>query len=89
MFSANILWIISSVAITQETYTVYYGLNMSNLEMSSESMESRGQSLTDQSFSVTLKDLEEATTYYYQVVAENDYSSSTSDIYSFTTEGGM
>ena len=58
--------------------------------MSSESISSRGESLTNQTYSVVLENLDSVTKYYYQVVSENDFSSSTSDIYSFTTlEGGI
>ena len=88
--SGNVSWIISNVAITQESYSVNYGVNMSDLEMSSESISSRGESLTNQTYSVVLENLDSVTTYYYQVVSENDFSSSTSDIYSFTTlDGGI
>lgn len=68
---------------------VEYGVNMSDLDMSSESLNSRGQTLTNQSYSVMLDNLEGDTIYYYQVVSENDFSSSNSFVYFFTTlEGG-
>lgn len=87
--SINISWTISYVAITRETYVVMYGVNMKDLNMNTDSLDSRGQTLINQSYSVVLDDLESATTYYYQVVSENDFSLSSSDIYSFTTlEGG-
>ena len=87
--SANISWTVESVAITQESYTLKYGLNMSDLKYTSDALSSRGETLTNQTYSVLLQDLIGLTTYYYQVVSENDFSSSSTDIYSFTTsEGG-
>lgn len=88
-YSVNISWTIPYIAITQERYKVEYGVNMSDLDMSSESLNSRGQTLTNQSYSVMLDNLEGGTIYYYQVVSENDFSLSSSLIYFFTTlEGG-
>ena len=86
--SANISWTIASVAIGQERYTVKYGLNMSDLELTSETLNSRGEALTNQTYSVYLGDLLGGTTYYYQVISENEFSSSNTDIDSFTTEEG-
>lgn len=89
-YSINISWIIPYVAITQEVYVVKYGVNMTDLDMTSESLNSRGQTLTNQSYSVVLDNLEGTTLYYYHVVSENDFSSSSSLIYFFTTlEGGI
>ena len=87
--SANISWTVESVAITRESYTLKYGLNMSDLKYTSDALSSCGETLTNQTYSVLLQDLIGVTTYYYQVVSENDFSSSSTDIYSFTTsEGG-
>ena len=87
--SANISWTIASVGIAQERYTVKYGRNMSDLKLASETLSSGGETLTNQTYSVLLEDLVGATTYYYQVVSKNEFSSSSTDIYSFTTaEGG-
>lgn len=88
--SANVSFTISYVAITRETYVVMYGIDMNDLDMSSDEVNSLSDDATNQSYSVVLDNLAGATTYYYQVVSENVYSTSSSDISSFTTlEGGI
>ena len=88
--SANVSFTIASIAITQETYVVMYGIDMDNLDMSSDTVNSLSDDATNQSYSVVLDNLAGATTYYYQVVSENVYSTSSSDTSSFTTlEGGI
>ena len=87
--SVTIHWTISSVAIDRESYRVNYGLDASDLKLTSDTLNSHGETLANQTYSVVLKDLEGVTTYYYKVVSENDFSSSSTEIYSFTTmEGG-
>lgn len=87
--SANISWIISRVVIIREIYYIMYGLNISNLDMYSDELNSQTLNLTNQSYSVVLENLNSYSTYYYQVVSENDFSLSTTEVYSFTTpEGG-
>ena len=82
---ANISWIISRVAIIRESYYIMYGLNSSNLNMYSDEQSSQDLSFTNQSYTVVLENLNGYSTYYYQVVSENDFSSSTTEVYSFTT----
>ena len=84
--SVTIHWTISS---DRESYRVNYGLDASDLKLTSDTLNSHGETLANQTYSVVLKDLEGVTTYYYKVVSENDFSSSSTEIYSFTTtEGG-
>lgn len=88
--SANVSFTIAYIAITQETYMVMYGIDMDDLDMSSDTVNSLSDDATNQSYFVVLDNLAGATTYYYQVVSENVYSTSSSDTSSFTTlEGGI
>ena len=88
--SARISWTISSVAVARESYAVYYGIDMDDLKLASDTVNSRGETLTNQSYSVLLEDVTGVTTYYYKVISENEFSSSSTNIYSFTTpEGGQ
>ena len=82
--SANVTWVISEVTITLETYFVMYGRNMSDLDMSSNTINSPSEDSVDQAYSTVLEDLVDGVTYYYRVVSQNDYSSSMTNVFSFS-----
>ena len=83
--SAVISWTISYVAFTFEQYRVNYGLNSTALSMMSDVVYGVGMDAVNATYSVTLSALDPLTTYYFQVVASNSESSSTSAIMTFTS----
>ena len=85
--SALIQWRVSSIAYTPETYVVKYGTSQDSLNMTSDPTHS-GEDITiaNVTYSVTLSDLREKTTYYVHIVATNTAGrSTTSNVESFTT----
>ena len=70
--SALIQWTVSSIAYTPETYVVEYGTSQDSLDMTSDPTHS-GEDITiaNVTYSVTLSDLRENTTYYVHIVATN------------------
>ena len=83
--SVNVTWVISEVTITLETYFVMYGRNMSDLDTSSDTINSPSEDSVNQAYSTVLEDLVDGVTYYYRVVSQNDYSSSMTNVFSFST----
>ena len=85
--SALIQWTVPSIAYTPETYVVEYGTSQDSLDMTSDPTHS-GEDITIASvtYSVTLSDLRENTTYYVHIVATNTAGrSTTSSVQRFTT----
>ena len=76
--SALIQWTVSSIAYTPETYVVEYGTSQDSLDMTSDPTHS-GEDITiaNVTYSVTLSDLRENTTYYVRIVATNTAGRST------------
>ena len=69
---AVIQWLVSEVAYTPETYTIVYGTDTTLLNNTSQVvMGDRDIAAMNQIYSVTLRDLQSSTRYYYQVVATN------------------
>ena len=85
--SALIQWTVPSIAYTTETYVVEYGTSQDSLDMTSDPTHS-GEDITiaNVTFSVTLLDLRENTTYYVHIVATNTAGrSTTSSVQRFMT----
>ena len=76
--SALIQWTVPSIAYTPETYVVEYGTSQDSLDMTSDPTHS-GEDITiaNVTYSVTLSDLRENTTYYIHIVANNTAGRST------------
>lgn len=70
----------------QQQYTVSYGIDSSDLGMSTDPITSTDDILqTDLLFQQSLEDLQQGTIYYVQVVATYGIYTLTSDVISFTT----
>ena len=82
---AVILWTISIVTFTPEEYVVYYGQSSDSLTMMSEVLYGSDLEAVSVTYEVTLSELEQLSTYYYQVVSSNSFTSSSSPVQSFTT----
>jgi hypothetical protein len=84
--TADITWVVPSFTYGREAYTVRYGASLDSLSMETEIIPSGLEtSLTYQSFSVTLKDLQPFTQYYFRVLATNILTTTSSDAVAFTT----
>ena len=85
--SALIQWRVSSIAYTPETYVVEYGTSQDSLDITSDPTHSGGDiTIANVTYSVTLSDLRENTTYYVHIVATNTAGrSTTSSVERFTT----
>ncbi len=74
------------IAYTNETYVVNYGTDMNILNSTSEAVPSESDfEATDLTFSVLITGLTSNIVYYYQLVATNTFTSTSSDVMSFTT----
>ena len=83
---ADISWVVPSFTYGRETYVVQYGFNQDALTMTTDTIFSGLDTLlTYQLFSVTIKDLQPFTQYYYRVLATNILTTTTSDVATFTT----
>ena len=85
--SATIQWLVNAISYTPETYTIYYGTSQVSLQESTNVMVEGTTDITaiTQMYSKIVIGLEESTTYYYQIVAENSVGSTESAIAEFTT----
>lgn len=84
--TATIEWRIPAITYTPENYFVVYGTSASSLNERSTSIGSGSDiAITSQIYSVVLTGLLSNTTYYYQVVASNGFSSTRSSLGSFVT----
>jgi hypothetical protein len=84
--TATIEWRVSRINYTPESYSVEYGTSSRLLEFETTSIESGSDiTITNQIYSVDIRDLSFNTTYYYQVVASNSFGSTYSSVKSFVT----
>ena len=84
--SAVITWTIPYVAFTFEQYRVQYGLDFDSLLMSSEVLYSGpGFNAVNETYSITLTNLNPLSQYYFKVEASNSEESSNTSIMMFTT----
>ena len=83
--TAVIMWTISRVTFTPEEYVVYYSLSSDSLTMTSEVLYGSDLEAVSVTYKVTLSELEQLSTYYYQVVSSNSLSSSSTAVLNFTT----
>ncbi len=75
------------IAYTPETYVVNYGTNMSTLDSMGVTVPSGSDfEATDMTFSVNMTGLKFNIVYYYQLMATNTFTSTSSDVMSFTTD---
>ena len=84
---ARIEWTVPSIVFSAETYTLMYSITQDDLNtIMGETMSSGTDlSLTDQVYSVLLKDLSPGTKYYYQIKIENTFGIRLTQIYNFDT----
>ena len=94
--SVIVQWNVSRVSYTPENFTVFYGLEPGSLNYSMSAgrsnniMEEGFLTDTDQKYSVTIENLASATQYFYQILSNNTFNVSRSDIGNFTTgDAGM
>ena len=88
--AVEVTWTVPYIASGAESYVVSYGLNSSALSMTSDRVYSVSDlTVVNQTYSVTLIDLQELTNYFFQVVSTNGESSrSYTNIMNFMTQGG-
>lgn len=78
---AVIQWIVPEIAYTPETYTVTFGTDRTMLNYTSEVVVgSTDVTAINQVYSVTLRNLQSNTRYYYRVVAINSFGTNSSVI---------
>lgn len=83
---AKVQWLIPAIIYTPESYTVIYGRDPVLLNVSSEVVIGTDKiKEINQIYSVSLRDLQPNTTYYYQVIATNSFGSVNSDVEKFIT----
>ena len=85
--SANISWIVTTIAFTPETYVVHYGTSMDMLSNMSDPITGLSNFTTmSYTFSITLTALTPNTMYFYRINSTNSKGSCFSQIANFTTE---
>ena len=83
---AVIEWLVPAVAYTPETYTVTYGTDHTMLNYTSEVVVGSTDIMAiSQVYSVTLRNLQSNTRYYYEVVATNSNGTNSSMIRNLLT----
>ena len=82
----TIQWTVTSIAYTPEQYIILYGLNESSLTQESDIVNGTMDfnSIND-TYSVTITELDFNTVYYYQVRSTNTEGSTNSDVVMFQT----
>ena len=83
--TAVITWTISRVIFTAEEYVVYYGQSSDSLTMMSEVLYGTDLEAVNVMYKVTLSELEQLSTYYYNIVSSNSFTSTTTAVLNFTT----
>ncbi len=84
--TATIQWTVPVIAYTPETYVVYYGTDMSTLDRMSDTVSSGSDFVaTNIQLFVELTGLTFSTEYYYQLVANNTFAPTYSEVMNFTT----
>ena len=81
--SAQLNWTISRATFGFETYVVRYGLSPEVLDMQSDIVV--GSSVQNETYSITILNLQPLTTYFHMIVATNIAGETVSDIESFIT----
>lgn len=83
---AVIEWLVPAVAYTPETYTVTYGTDHTMLNYTSEVVVGSTDIMAiSQVYSVTLRNLQSNTRYYYEVVVTNSNGTNSSMIRNLLT----
>ena len=86
--SATIQWTVSSLVYGPEVYVVMYGTSGNHLEHSSSAVIGGNDTVNFlRSGRIELSELDMATMYYFQVVANNSAGSTRGETVSFTTSG--
>lgn len=84
--TATIEWRIPTITYTPETYYVEYGTSPTSLNEQTSIIGSGSDlTLSNEIYSVVITGLLSNTTYYYRVVASNNFTSSRSTLGSFVT----
>ena len=84
--STTIVWVVTEIAYTNESYVVRYGTDVNNLMYSSNPVEGgRDFMATDQQFDTRIDDLTPFTMYYFIVDAINSEGTASSLSGNFTT----
>ena len=84
--AATIVWVVTEVAYTNESYIVRYGTDMNNLASSSTLVEGGMNFLAvNQQFDTRIEGLESDTKYYFAVLAINSEGNTSSLQGMFTT----
>ena len=77
--TVTIVWVVTEIAYTKESYVVRYGTNADNLTMSSTLVEGGTDFLAvDQQFETKIEDLGLTTKYYFTVLAINSEGNTSS-----------
>lgn len=78
--SATITWLVPSISYTQETYFIAYGVEITNLNSVSDTLEgTMNITAINLVYSITVDGLHPFTQYYYKLVAENLFPSGSSE----------
>ena len=86
-YSVNISWIVPSITLDTETYSVEYGTEMTMLLNTSEVVEGNTDtSVINEVFSINITGLTPFTTYSYIVRAVNTDGNTSTSIMNFTTD---
>ena len=84
--AAAIVWVVTEIAYTNESYVVRYGTDVNNLLNSSNPVEGGTDFLaTGQQFDTRIEDLKSNTAYYFTVDAINSEGNTSSLPGTFTT----
>ena len=82
----GISWTVPSVSYTQEIYIIEYGLSPDELVLTSDSVfGSTDITLNNQLYSLSLVDLQDNTTYFFKIIADNSFSMTETVVDSFIT----
>ena len=82
----GISWTVPGVSYTQEIYIIEYGSSPDELMLTSDSvLGSTDITLTNQLYSLSLVDLQDNTTYFYKIIADNSFFMTETVVDSFTT----
>lgn len=84
--STTIVWVVTDITYSRESYVVRYGTDVNNLTYSSNPVESGTDFMaTDQQFDTRIEDLKPITKYYFIVDAINSEGTTSSLSGTFTT----
>ena len=84
--ATTVVWVVTEIAYTNESYVIRYGTDMNNLTNSSNPEEGGTDFLAvDQQFEIRIEGLESNTKYYFIVLAINSVGNTSSLQGTFTT----